>query len=657
MFLIVVTSLLYLAVQLAKFAAFAGAGVGGFLIAADLAGRDKDDSLTHTLFKRLGMLGLITPALYIVIYAASTLALPQAIFPALRYLIIWCVSAAAGVAGALVFLRLGTAILDRVKNKLTRKTDLERNRKTDVREIDKVLPASIGSFDPRKFFEKNLATADRLFVGLDEHKKPVYVAYDDWKISHVLLTGRTRSGKGVAAQILLSQAIARGEYTVILDPKGDNWMPHIYKAACEEAGLPWRFLDLRQSAPAQTNLFANCDVETLENMLVGGFSLTEKGEAADFYRLADRKAARRAAKLIADNNLTPAQLLQREEAEVWIERAPAFYAYIQEMAELAPVCRADGQGIDVAEGVQSGGVLYVVGDMINPRIIRMQRMILLRLLFLAKNRDQINQGRTITVFADEFKVHISRPFMTSLGASAGWGLHSILAFQSLQDLADCPADLDKDSVRGSVMENCGIQLSYAIKDPETAEWLAASTGTILVDDESRQVRKNLALAESVDNDRTIRQAERYHIDTNMLMRMPKGCGVLGIAGSLSAFCYTSPVPAERSPAATTPTAPPQASAEVAATPAAALRLDLDDESGSESELTPEQAPLAPPTATPTKTAPALPAAEKVSGRDSRNQPPTAPQAAAETAPASPSAETPTAPATPAAALSLDDLPL
>jgi len=44
----------------------------------------------------------------------------------------------------------------------------------------------------------------------------------------------------------------------------------------------------------------------------------------------------------------------------------------------------------------------------------------------------------MTVFADEFKCHISRPFMLSLGASLGWRLKTILAFQSLQDLADCP---------------------------------------------------------------------------------------------------------------------------------------------------------------------------------------------------------------------------
>ncbi|MDP2788082.1 MAG: TraM recognition domain-containing protein [Pseudomonadota bacterium] len=136
-------------------------------------------------------------------------------------------------------------------------------------------------------------------------------------------------------------------------------------------------------------------------------------------------------------------------------------------------------------------------------------------------------------------------------------------------LADVPSDLDKDAVRGSVMENCAIQLSYRIKDPETAEWLAASTGTILVDDESRKIEKNLALTETVSKERTVRQAERYYIDTNMLMNMPRGCGLLVGAGKLPSFCYTSPVKVERSEAAITPTIPVPALAVVEAPATAA----------------------------------------------------------------------------------------
>ena len=457
-----------------------------------------------------------------------------------------------GIVCALWWLRYGVGKVEVLSKKLTKRSALERNRRTDIREIDAFLPSEIGRFDPLAFIDENRG----MFVGLDENRKPVYVPYDDWKISHVLLSGRTRSGKGVAAQILLTQAIQRREFVVVLDPKCDAWMPHIFRVAADKAGQPYHFLDLRQNAHEQINMFQGCDEETVENMLIAAFSLMERGDAADFYRLADRKAARHVARYVGAHPGATSRQVVAELGADWGDAA-GFAAAMQEMAELAAVNRADGQGIDIDALAQSGGCLYVVGDMSNTRIVRMQRMLLIRLMMLAKARDYINtEPRTITVLADEFKVHISRPFMTGLGAAAGWGLHCILAFQSLQDLADVPSDLDKDAVRGAVMENCAVQLSYRIKDPETAEWLAASTGSILVDDESRQVRKNVALTETMEGDRTIRLAERYFIDTNMLISMPKGCGVLVGATKLPAFCYTSPIKVARSALAITPTIPP-----------------------------------------------------------------------------------------------------
>lgn len=568
---------------LIKNLALAGLMAGFGVVVLELKEAGKVEGFIYKVSLPLFLLGALPGAMAIAFLAGSWLqfsslvdiyTLFQPLFiPAL----LWGLAAAISVTGAFYSVREGMQLIDKAKNKLTKRTSLERNRKTDVREIGKFLPSEIGRFDPTSYFLN--PSEDRLFVGLDEEKKPVFLDYESWKISHCLLSGRTRSGKGVAAQILLSQAIAKGEYVVVLDPKGDAWMPHIFRDACLKAGVPYNFLDLRQSAPRQTNLFQGCDFETMENMFIGGFSITEKGDIADFHRLKDRKAARDAARRLSRKMMTPASLWSAMASDELNPIPEGFSSLLQEMAEL-PAVNAAGGGIDVAAGVKTGGCLYVVGDMINPRIIRMQRMILLRLLFLAKNRDQSQPQRTITVFADEFKVHISRPFMTSLGASAGWGLHTILAFQSLQDLADCPADLDKDSVRGAVMENCAIQLSYSIKDPETAEWLAASTGKILVDDESRHVNRGVALAETVENQRTLRQADRYFIDENMIKNLPAGCGVLATAGRLAQFCYTSPVPAIQTPAAITVAPAISSASDIPSKPVkstAAAALDLDDD--------------------------------------------------------------------------------
>lgn len=491
----------------------------------------------------------------------------------------------AGVVAAFLWFRYGARSADRLAASFTLKSALERNRKTDIREIGKFLPAERKLFDPRKYFDQ----ARGMFVGLDEKWKPVYIAYAVWCVSHVLLTGRTRSGKGVVAQALLAQAILRKEFVIVLDPKIDNWMPHTFSATARECGQPYVYLDLNPSAPGQLNIFEGCNEETLENMLIGAFGLAEKGEAADFYRLADRKAARQLASWLAAEHAktgmmpTPREAVKTFGGE-WEKDAPAFAAYMSELAEIPAVNRQEG-GVDLIALEHSGGCLYTVGDMTNTRVLRLQRMLLVRLLFLAKTRDYLNgEPRLMTVFADEFKAHISRPFIMSLGASLGWRLHCILAFQSLQDLADCPADLDKDSVKGSVMENCGIQLSYQIKDPDTREWLARSTGTILVDDESRRIEKNIALAETLDGERTIRQGERYLVDENIFGSLPVtdmqrkicGCSVLAIAGQLAQYCYTAAVPTQREAAAITPThaTPPPAEGEQKQTASGSIADDL-----------------------------------------------------------------------------------
>lgn len=507
------------------------------------AANREDESAGRTWLTAAGLVATLPVCGWVVLqFLAPALKLKP---PTEWSLLPWGGGLALGTFGALGWLRYGVQRGEALRFRLSRKSRLERNKRTDVRELDKILPPEIGRFDPLRFSNKS----DVLFVGLDEHKKPIYIAADDWRLSHVLLTGRTRSGKGVAAQILLSQAITRGEFVVILDPKDDEFMPHVYHEAALRASQPYYFVDLRPGKPAQINPFSGCDEETAEAMLIGAFSLAEKGEAADFYRLADRKAARECARFLAVGSGRTAADALSAMGSAWLERAAGFHAALEEMADLPAVNSASG-GIDVEALAVSGGCLYVVGDMGNTRVVRMQRMLLVRLMMLAKRlQAEGRERRLMTVFADEFKVHISRPFITSLGAAAGWGMHCILAFQSLQDLADCPADLDPAAVRGSVMENCAISLSYRIKDPQTAEWLAASCGSVLVDDEARKVERNLALAETVRPERTIRQAERHYVDINMFLYLPKGCGVLAGATRLPAFCYTSPVVVEKRAAA------------------------------------------------------------------------------------------------------------
>jgi hypothetical protein len=77
------------------------------------------------------------------------------------------------------------------------------------------------------------------------------------------------------------------------------------------------------------------------------------------------------------------------------------------------------------------------------------------------------------------------------------------------------------------------------RDPETAMWLSKLSGTMLVDDETRTIERNLGLTEK-QAQRTLRQAERPYIDVNQLYMLPKRTAVLFGVGHAQ-FIYTSPV--------------------------------------------------------------------------------------------------------------------
>lgn len=443
-----------------------------------------------------------------------------------------------GVIGVIMWGRVMTPKLTKMMGKATKRTDMERNRKTDVREIAKHLPDPRQDFNPSQYLDSKKG----VFFGLNEQRQAQYIPQDLWRRSHVQLIGTSGAGKGVAAAVMLTQALRDGEAVVVIDPKDDEWAPHVLKSEAERLGVPFNLVDLRADIP-QIDLFDGASSDQLEELLVAGFSLAEKGEAADFYRIADRQAARLAGSLLNELGelVTPAMLAEHPDIRKKGREAAGFLGKLDELARVQALNAPGARHMSAT--VAGGGCLYIIGSMRNERIKSAQRMALVRLLQLVETRDRINsKPRPVCVFLDELKYHLSRPALEGLGAARDKGMHLVLAHQSLADLRDCPADLDGEAVVGAVVENCAIRVTYRVRDPETAEWLASMSGTILVDDETRRVDRNLALAEVMDSDRTVRQAERYLIDQNMLLNLPSRVAVI-YGGALPVFAHICPLPA------------------------------------------------------------------------------------------------------------------
>ena len=448
---------------------------------------------------------------------------------------------AAGLAAHIILRRLISPELDKAKRSLVKKTSMERDGRTDVRSVKELLPQTV-DYDPMPYIDLTKG----IFIGLTKEGEPQYIPVKEWQSQHADIIGTTGAGKGVVTGILLYQSILADEGVFILDPKNDEWAPHLYKKACEDAGKPFVLIDLNKQE-YQMNLIDGITADHLEELFVAGFSLAEKGEAADFYRIDDRKAARTAAQFVSQNpGATIRDIYNGDYVQGIGETIKAFHGKTEELAMLNSI-NAPG-GFALKEIFDNGGCCYIIGSMRNSKIITAQRMILVRLFQLAELRDRVaGDVRPIAIFKDEVKYHLSKPALEGLGAARDKGVHILMAHQSVADLRDCPADLNGDAVVGAVVENCKFKLVYKLQDPDTAEWVARMSGTILVDDESRKVTTTAVLTEKVDDERMIRQAESYYIDGNMLQNLPKFVSYIFSANALAFPSLIAPLKVKKQP--------------------------------------------------------------------------------------------------------------
>lgn len=325
---------------------------------------------------------------------------------------LWIMTVIFTVAGLIFHIaarRLLAGEIDNLKHRMIKKSRLERNTRTDVRKVKELLPDST-EYNPIDYIDLKKG----VFIGLNKDDQPQYITLKEFRTQHAAIIGTTGSGKGVTATVLLYQAILSGEAVFVEDPKDDEWAPHVLREACKKAGKKFTLINLNK-LNYQLDLLADISHEQLEELFNAGFSLAKKGEASDFYRIKDRRAARNTA-AIYEKGMTLRDLFNTDFVQSLREDVPAFCGELEEIALVNSINAKNG--FSLKEVFDEGGCCYIIGSTRNQKIISAQRMILTRLIQIAETRDRINSTpRTVAIFLDELKYHLSRPAMEGLGTA------------------------------------------------------------------------------------------------------------------------------------------------------------------------------------------------------------------------------------------------
>lgn len=414
---------------------------------------------------------------------------------------------------------------------------------SDVREVAVRLQAR-KPFDPWDYIQPRKGC----FIGLDDNRKPVYIPWSTLNSTHVDFMGMTGTGKGVGSALILGQCALVGQAVIAFDPKGDRFMPGVLKQVADQAGVPFRLIDLGYDHPPQVNLFQGASADEAYELLVAGFNLKPQGNNSDIYKIEEQICAQQVAQLANEQPLSLPGILQQFEPNIEEARTASRKADVRgrkfwmDLGTLWTLqATQTSQGPDLDQCVNTPGITYIIGSLSDLRSVQAQKMLLFRFMqIIAADRSRTSH---VCMMLDELKYLLSPQVLTLLSTVRDRNCHLILAHQSLGDLAATdPTELDGRAVRGAVVENTGLKLIYRVNSPETAKWAAELSGKITAYTANEQMRAKL-----LENPGSWRETQRSLIEENTLLQLPKGLGVIyGIDGP-ARIVQICPLPAGSPP--------------------------------------------------------------------------------------------------------------
>lgn len=312
-----------------------------------------------------------------------------------------------------------------------------------------------------------------VFIGMAQDGQgtsyPVRLPQDLIRKNHISLLGASGTGKTKLTALVLTQMFESGDAVVCFDPKDDQFLPGILIGHANRLGRPVAYVNLRQDV-AQINPFKGASKRQREQILQAALLLDPSGNpSVDFHRGEDRDAC---ALLISTGSENILDLAATGATIKAVTSRTNFWREFRDLMRLEAFHTAEGP--DLLEVIQTGGLVYVVGDTDDLRIVAGQRMLLARVLQIIKTRDR-DTAKQVSLFLDEFKYMLSNAALRALGTIRDHQCNLMLAYQSYGDLEDC-GTLPPKAVLGAAKGNTTLKFVFKLEDGLTAHEFSRLAG-------------------------------------------------------------------------------------------------------------------------------------------------------------------------------------
>lgn len=389
-------------------------------------------------------------------------------------------------------------------------------------------------FDPTEFYQD-----DAIFFGEDKGDKSIYIPLAIWLETNMQIIGPTRFGKGVLLGNQFSQAIRKGYGVFYIDPKEDEYLPHILADEAKRAGKDFIYCDLNDEGVGGWHPFLGGSLRNKRERILIACGLEDTGGDADFYKVAERGVLDELMKTSCKISGMLALLKKNKKLK---ENAIRLYGKLVEW-DMVKSLSPKGGGVSVEKCMLNNAVVYVKGSLGDSVVKDATRMFILEIIQEAR---RLKSQRTahLTVGIDEVRFLMSNQVADATATITGADTNLLLAYQAKEDVKNVSdVNVNTDAVEASINTNCQLKFIYGTQCPKTAEWVEEMSGTWQKMVTQREETEVGHLGqEKWEGHRMVAQEEEAYITKNKMLSLEPGAGVLFQPSQLPQIVFTSFVP-------------------------------------------------------------------------------------------------------------------